>query len=113
MRSTRSRALAIPVWLLGVALSALSQTAVTAVNGTALDQSGAVTPCAAVHLLVPAGEQTTLTDRVGHFELNAQPGTYELRVEADGFQPNLQPHLRVSAEHIARLKIILKIATAR
>jgi hypothetical protein len=114
MKLALMRAYAIPLWLLGLALTARPQTTVSAVvSGTVFDPSGAVIPHASVHLIGVDGERSATTDRIGHFELSTSPGIYELRIEATGFQPHLQSHLRISAEHMFALNITLKIAIAK
>jgi hypothetical protein len=114
MRLAVNRVLGVRIWLVFLALSARSQDiSHTSVSGTVFDPSGAVIPRAVMHLVGAAGDQTAVSDRFGHFELSARPGTYELRVEAVGFQAHVQPHVRVSAEHLVALNVTLKIATAK
>jgi hypothetical protein len=81
------------------------------VSGAVVDQSGALIPNASVHLHNDEADQTTATDRVGHFSLDALPGTYDLQIEATGFQLYMQPHLRISAGHKVSLNITLHIAS--
>jgi hypothetical protein len=109
-----NRTIAVGIWLVSLAMTARSQTiAQTSISGTVFDPSGAVIPGASVHVVGAAGQQTKLSDRVGHFQLSVQPGIYELRVEAEGFQPHVQPHVRVSPEHPVVLNVTLKIAVAK
>ena len=94
------------------ALCALAQTSVL-VSGTVFDSSGAVIPHATVHLRGSRGEQTTVTDGVGHFAVSALPGSYDVQVEALGFQTYREPRLRVATGHSLSLHIALPIATAQ
>jgi len=114
MKLTSAPVRACSVGLLWLALGARAQTPVRIpVSGTVVDPSGALIPNAEVHLHGSEADQTTTTDRLGHFALNALPGSYDLQIEATGFQPYLQPHLRIAAGRKLSFNITLQIATAK
>jgi len=114
MKLTSATVRACSVGLLWLAFSARAQTPVgVPVSGTVVDPSGALIPGAEVHLHSSEADQAGTTDHLGHFTLNVLPGSYDVQIEATGFQPYLQPHLRISAGHKLSLNFTLQIATAQ
>jgi Carboxypeptidase regulatory-like domain len=64
------------------AVAAYPQTSVGTVEGTVMDQQGAVLPGVTATLTGPRGATTTTTDDKGHYRFVAvPPGTYTLKVE--------------------------------
>jgi hypothetical protein len=98
--------------LILVSSSALGQTPAS-LRGHVTDPSGAAVPNATVHLINSASnsERTAVTDQTGSY-LFAQvvPGTYSLRVDAQGFQEYEQDAIHVGANAPATINVQLKIA---
>ncbi len=70
------------------------------INGLVEDPSGAVVPGAAVKLINEsnASERTTVTNGQGNFVFpSLPPGTYDLRITAQGFKSFFEEHLVLSA----------------
>ncbi len=85
------------------------------ISGTVQDPAGSLLPGAAISLLpsatVPAS--SVLTDDKGEFRLVVPgPGSYQIRVEDDGFAPYVGSAVVSSSSPIATLEIALKLAAA-
>lgn len=77
------------------------------IRGTVKDSSDAVVPGATVTL---KGLPAVTTDSTGAFFFPAAPaGTYELSVEASGFQPFVQPEVKVEAGKTGSFDVALVI----
>ncbi len=75
--------------LIALATLAFGQTSTGEVNGTLTDPAGAAVPGAAVKLINQATqvESRTVPNADGYFTfVNVRPGTYMLRIEAQGFK---------------------------
>jgi hypothetical protein len=88
------------------------QTATGAVNGTISDPSGAVVAGAAVRLTNPATsiENHTTTNQSGYFTfVNVKPGTYVLKVEAQGFKAVQTATFEVGVNQTVTENIVLNV----
>jgi len=97
------------------ASTALAQEVTASITGTVTDQSGAAVGGATVTATDTARGTTssakTTTD--GVFYINRIPvGTYDVKVEASGFQSVLQPGIVLVLNQTARLEIQLKVGQA-
>jgi len=97
-------------WLLIGLLTAsftMAQANLGMIRGTVKDSSDAVVPGATVTL---KGLPAVTTDSTGAFFFPAAPaGTYELSVEASGFQPFVQPEVKVEAGKTGSFDVALVI----
>jgi len=91
-------------WIFGLVLllsvSAFAQTG--SMSGTVSDPNGAVVPNAIVKLTfdLTGEERTANSNDVGDFNFSALvPGTYTLRVQAQGFRPGRQPGEHYHGKH--------------
>jgi hypothetical protein len=100
---------------LAVALSACAVPAQETTQNTLVvtvqDPSGALIPGAGIRAIEQAsGKQfDTVSNRIGQAELDLPEGTYELRVQAWGFQPTLQTDVKPLSQ--MQLQITLRIAS--
>lgn len=96
-------------FLLG-SVPAFSQ-ALLSVRGTITDPSGAAVPNATVHLINAANaDRTATTDQSGAYTFQqVAPGTYQLRVEAQGFEDYSQSNIRLDTNASTTLDVKLKI----
>jgi hypothetical protein len=109
----------LALWLLLTTLSipALAQSSNATLNGTVNDPTGAVVPGADLILVnVATGAETRATsnDR-GEFTFrNLNPGTYDLKVNKEGFQSYIQKGLILTINQIGQSNVILQVgATAQ
>ncbi|MCZ2079991.1 MAG: TonB-dependent receptor [Bryobacteraceae bacterium] len=82
------------------------------VVGTVQDQSGAVIPGANVTLTSAGTGQTReiTTDNAGRFSVpNLVPGSYELRVAAQGFRPFVQTNVAATPNNVTRVDVKLEL----
>jgi hypothetical protein len=106
---------ALAVWLFFITAfipaAAAAQTTGT-ITGTVLDSTGAVVPGAAVTAQNAATGlvRTTVTSDQGRFALAAlPPGSYELRTELSGFNPNVRRDLVVTIAQTLNLTLTLQV----
>jgi Carboxypeptidase regulatory-like domain len=98
-----------------LALSSAQQLASSSVpvSGVVRDETGAILPAARVDLVNESGITTasTATDNSGQFRFPAvEPGTYQLRVQFEGFRPSTT-ELRVTTRRAPPLQsIVLRLA---
>src|SRR5882724_9255532 len=100
-----------PIWPQELAQASAEPSA--AITGMVLDPSGAAVSGAQVSLTIKDGTvlKATTTDSAGAFRLsNVAPGTYEVHVEASGFQPRNQSVI-VDRKPPSPLRINLVIAS--
>ncbi len=82
------------------------------VAGTVIDANGGCIPNAVIKLKDAQGhEQTTKTDDEGRFQLPAQPGAYELTIEAQDFRRLTRP-VTVQAQAVTRADAVLNVEAA-
>ena len=99
------------VMMLAVSIS-FGQTSTGEVNGTLTDPAGAAVPGATVNLVSEAtniaNQNTTNSD--GYFRfVNAQPGTYILRIEMNGFKRVVTAPFRVGVSESVTQNIALEV----
>ena len=96
-------------------LAGYSQSPQFVIGGTVQDPEGSLLPGATVSLL-PSGTAlaaSVLTEATGEFKLVVPaPGTYQFRVEDEGFAPYVGSALVNSSSPKTTLQIALKLATA-
>jgi outer membrane receptor protein involved in Fe transport len=100
-----------PASLAGQAVIAVAQ-----LNGTIRDASGAVIANAAISLrnLDTNRTATAMSDSSGYYIVpNLTPGSYELRVTFMGFEPFVQPGLRLTVGQAATADVTLAVAGRR
>ena len=111
------------IWLVALVALALAvnagstfgQEVTASLTGTVTDQSGAAVAGAKVSAkdALRGTSYTTTTGSEGSFYINRiQVGTYDVRVEATGFQTALQPGITLVLNQTARLEIQLKVGQA-
>jgi hypothetical protein len=101
-----------PVLLLCAASSAFAQEVTAAITGTISDQSGAAIVGASVTAKsVERGvTSTAVTDDTGSYRISHLPvGSYDLRVEKQGFQTALYPTFTLVLNQTGRVDIVLKV----
>src|SRR5262249_8711390 len=89
MRSLKMRVAFLIVALMTVGSVGFGQTSTGEVNGTIVDQTGAAVPVATVKLINQATKIETQVspNQSGYFRfVNVKPGSYVLRIEAQGFK---------------------------
>src|SRR5258706_15554566 len=105
----------LPLWVTLMACllarEAPAQVVSGVIVGTVVDASGAVIPGAAVTL---TNEQTnidfkTRTDQTGNYVVpNLPPGSYSVRVEANGFKPSLSKGVSALSNRTVRADVALE-----
>jgi hypothetical protein len=96
------------------AATALAQSTYGSFVGTVRDQSGSVVSACKVTVTNKGtdAQRSTITDSAGNYEaLNLEPGTYEISVEAPGFQRTVFPSLELDARQTIRIDAKLPVAT--
>lgn len=104
------RLLFLAFLLLGLASLALPQTA--EITGLVNDSSGAVIPGAKVAVMHEQTRLTreTVTNAEGYFTvLFLPPGSYEIRVSAEGFKPVVRSQVILNVGQVARLDFTLEV----
>lgn len=112
---TGFRCLFILLWL---SCAALAQTQITTgvIQGTALDQSGAVVPGANVEAknLDTNSSKTATTDEDGRFIFLAlQPGHYNVTITKQGYAKTIQENLNLTVGQTISLNLALKVSTVQ
>jgi outer membrane receptor protein involved in Fe transport len=100
------------VVLMGSGWVLLSQTATGEVNGTIVDQTGAGVPASVVKLVNQATqiEMQVVTNQNGFFTfVNIRPGTYVLKVEAQGFKTAQVPQFDVGVNQTVTRNVGLTV----
>lgn len=118
----RSKSIRLPLPLLSATLflsvvlsQAAAQVTGATLSGTVTDPSGGVIPNARVSVMnVSQGtERTSTTNKTGDYTLpNVTPGSYRLRVEAQGFQTQVRTSLELTVGQVETLNISLAVAGA-
>jgi hypothetical protein len=93
-------------------VTALGQTATGEVNGTISDPAGAIIPTASVKLINQATgiEATVSPNQNGYFTfVNVAPGSYILRVEAQGFKMAQSPAFEVGVNQTVTQAVTLAL----
>jgi hypothetical protein len=86
-----------------------------AVGGNVLDSSGAVVPKASVtvHNIGTNAQQQAVTDESGYFRvIHLQPGVYEVKIEASGFDSYLAKSLTVQVGSLTDVEARLKVGSS-
>jgi outer membrane receptor protein involved in Fe transport len=100
--------------LAGGALGGQSEVALTAVNGTITDPSGAVVPGASVKVENQENglERETRTTDAGFYTLPGLPaGTYQVTIQQQGFATAVRKDLRLTVGNVSTLNIALEVGT--
>lgn len=112
--TTRSMARTILFCLIACASCvplAAAQTQTGTVEGTVVDQQGAVLPGVNVTLTGPRGSQTTVTDAAGTFRfVGVGPDTYSLKAELAGFSSESQPEVTVGLGKTVTAEFSMKVS---
>src|SRR5271165_4105129 len=88
----------------------------SAIVGAVADPSGAALPRAAVTIVDAdtASKRSALTDDAGRFSFpQLKPGSYNVRVEAAGFEPQTAPSVSAGLGQKQTVNFTLKLAAAR
>lgn len=92
---------------------AVAQSTLATISGTVLDATGALIPNANVSITRTQDRSTRTVQsgsNGGFIAPNLDPGTYDLRVQAPGFAPQLESGIIVSARQRVALDITLSLA---
>src|SRR6516164_11112187 len=84
--------------------------------GTVTDPSGAALPRATVAIInTETGSKRSLaTDDAGRFSFpQLKPGSYTVKVEAEGFEPQTAPNVQAGLGQKQTVNFILKLAAAK
>src|SRR5579883_1172526 len=84
--------------------------------GTVADPSGAVLPRATVAIInaETGAKRGSTTDDAGRFSFpQLKPGSYTVKVEADGFEPQTAPNVQAGLGQKQTVNFILKLAAAK
>ena len=106
--------LAAACWLFAAVSPALSQTASANINGYVRDSSGAAIPNATVTARMSEQQlvRTAPANSEGFYQLLALPsGTYDVTVEAPGFQRQTQTGLALTVNQNLRVDSTLQVGT--
>jgi hypothetical protein len=101
-------------FFLVTAAAAFSQSTFGSFVGTVHDPSGSVISACKVTATNKGtdAQRTTLSDSSGNYEiLNLEPGTYEISVEAPGFQKTVFQNLELDARQTIRVNAKLAVST--
>src|ERR1051326_454987 len=106
MRGTYQRLLILSL-ILGLTSGAVHRAMAqqgSEVTGTVSDPSGAAVPGAAVEVIQTSTGLTTslTTDSAGLYYTRANPGEYQIRVQAKGFQQFAISNIQLTAGHTVR-----------
>ena len=114
MRPASQRLLVVFLLLFCIAAvdrgSALGQVGTAAVTGEVRDQQAAAVPGATVTIvhLSTRAERSVTTDRTGTYRfLGLMPGTYQLKVELQGFEPVTRDRVVASVDTASRVETIV------
>src|SRR5689334_8775714 len=105
-RRALARLKLLPLPLIALCATVFGQTSTGEVNGTVTDSAGAAVPGAIVKLINQATkiESSARPNQSGYFIIvNVRPGSYVMRVEAQGFKAAQIPAFR-SEEHTSELQ---------
>ena len=111
MRSEKAGSCALFFWAVTLVWS---QTATSTIQGTVVDESGAVIPGAALKLTEKATNQVReqVSNQEGNFEFRALPrGIYTLEAEKPGFKKELITGIELQVAQIQRLDVRLPVGT--
>jgi len=84
--------------------------------GTVADPSGAALPRATVAIIntETGAKRSSATDDAGRFSFpQLKPGSYSVKAEADGFEPQTAPNVQAGLGQKQTVKFILKLAAAK
>jgi len=109
-----NRLLLTGLLLLGVAFSSTAQAQTGSIHGSVADPSGAVIPSATVTLAGPNGSPSVaLSGGDGAYVINnVKPGTYTIKVSAEGFAPFKPIQVQVLAGKNTLLNLALQMPVA-
>jgi hypothetical protein len=97
---------AAAVLLILTVASAMAQPPTGTIQGRITGAQGAAVSGAVVTLVGPGSETTRTTDTEGHFRFpGLEPGSYELRVTAQGFAARTEPGLEMTLGNTIDLKV--------
>jgi len=101
---------AVVMILASFAATGAAQTQTGTVEGKVLDDQGAVVPGATVTLTGPRGSQSAVSDGEGLYRfVGVAPGTYAVKAELPGFQPQQVENVPVSVAKTASVDFSLKV----
>src|SRR5258708_6416223 len=97
--------------LIFLGATTFAQTPLASLSGRVTDQTGAVIPKAIVTVTAANGKQTTATtNAAGSFTIHDLPaGTYSVAASAQGFAPNKQDGVTLSAGQTQSLNLPLQV----
>ena len=98
--------------LTGIDARALAQSATGSIEGTVVDQAGAVLPGVTISVMQPGTglTRTATTDGEGRFRLLLLPvGVYELTAELSGFASRKQSDIRLTVGQALTLRIEMSV----
>ena len=101
--------------LLIAPICTVAQTDRGSITGTITDSTGAVVPAAKVvaRRAETGGVYETVTTSTGNYTLDSLPvGTYDLNVDANGFEKYIQRGIHVQTVQTARIDVSLKIGSS-
>lgn len=110
------RAIAVLLGVVALLGVSFGQVNTAEVRGIVTDPSGALVAAAAVVAKNTATgiETRTATDERGNYALPAlQPGSYEIRVQKDGFRPEVRQGVQLTVAQVARLDFRLEVGAER
>ena len=109
---TLAVALLVVLILTSTAARAIAQSATGSIEGTVVDQAGAVLPGVTISVIQPGTglTQTAATDGEGRFRLLLLPvGVYELTAELSGFASRKQSDIRLTVGQALTLRIEMSV----
>jgi Carboxypeptidase regulatory-like domain/TonB dependent receptor len=102
----------IAVWLILAASVATSQVSTARMEGTVLDNTGAVVPSAQIEVLNLGEQQTfkTTSDEKGYWAVpSLVSGTYKVTIEHAGFKTQVLPNVKMDAGVPATVNVTLQV----
>ncbi len=104
------------VWLISLATFFAQGETTSAIVGTVSDPSGAALPRATVTIIntETGSKRGAITDDSGRFNFSQlMPGSYSVKVEAEGFEPQNAPNVPAGLGQKQTVNFTLKLAAAR